>query len=1117
MEQIHNALGAEGWKVRWVQEPGQALQAAAAEKPDLVIVSAAVAGAEAVTSSLSRRAGGPGVVGLLPEAAAPGGLAADELLTRPFSDQDLCTVVRRALEAGRAPAPPPAKLTSHDIFGDVLAEVESAGEDGVPAPKPAPAQAPQSPTPPRAAAPPPARPAAPVAPAPATPPVTDDINRRLEKTLSGVFGPDLKPRPPAPAPAAPKPAAPPKKPDLGTDDELDAILSKTLSSLDMGNRPKPAPPAPPAPPKPAQAAPPASPAPPPPRPAPSPFETGPRPITTGAPPSESTAVRKAPKMDLDLAELEELGRTRRKPDAPAPAPAPPAAARPAAPPLQPPAPAAAPPVAQTPAARPAPRPESHPEGESRAGRIWAGEASAPPDPSARPSLQDDSAKLQKPAMTPPPAAEPFGVRTEPIEMPPLDFSDLEAPLLPEPAPLPAPPPPEPELLPPIDIPRPSAPVSVLSADSMATQRIPIVPLEPEAGNQPGEPFGQYTLLEKIAVGGMAEVWKARMRGVEGFQKMVAIKKILPHMSDNSEFIGMFIDEAKLAAQLSHPNIVHIYDLGKIGRSYYIAMEYVDGRDLRSILNAGRRRGLPLPLGLALLIASRVASALDYAHRKRDFEGKELGLVHRDVSPQNVLISDEGDVKLCDFGIAKAVSKAGQTQMGALKGKLQYMSPEQAWGKAVDARSDIFSLGAVLFEMVTGERLFSGDSEMSVLESVRQGKTRSPREIDPSIPADVDEIVTRALAHQTQNRFQSAAEMGQRLETVLHGLSPTPGPTDLSSYIQRVLEIEPDVDADSAHFLLEPSPAPAVSMPAPEPAADLEEAPVAAVAPLGEVRVEETGRKGRGLLYAAIAVLLLAIVLTFFFLNRRSGTAAPPAEPPAAAPSQGASPGTAGTASTVPGGNPAVAPTPASPPVDVSGLVNEEVARKEAELRKQKEEKLKQLEQQLAQKNAPKAAPEETPRTAAVPPAGTSSPAAPEPAASSPEPAPAPIAQNTQEPEPEPEKPQEKPAPAPESPRVHTGDLVPGGPGVSPPALVSAPKPKYPPQARVLRVEGVVVVSVLVDENGRVQDARLIEPVPQKVGINEEALSVARNAQYRPATKDGVRVKMWTRLRIPFKM
>src|SRR5579872_1444115 len=224
--------------------------------------------------------------------------------------------------------------------------------------------------------------------------------------------------------------------------------------------------------------------------------------------------------------------------------------------------------------------------------------------------------------------------------------------------------------------------------------VPIaVPVIPEAKPAPPAPppieeedpkdgtrFGQYVLLEKIATGGMAEVWKARMRGVEGFQKIVAIKKILPHLSDNREFIDMFIDEAKLAAQLNHNNIIHIYDLGKIQSSYYIAMEYVDGHDLKTILKRAQDCGLPLTAELALFMASKVAAALDYAHRKRDFENKDLGLVHRDVSPQNVLISTEGDIKLCDFGIAKATSKVSQTQAGALKGKLQYMSPEQAWGK-----------------------------------------------------------------------------------------------------------------------------------------------------------------------------------------------------------------------------------------------------------------------------------------------------------------------------------------------------------------------------------------------------------------------------------------------------
>src|SRR5205823_3570216 len=234
---------------------------------------------------------------------------------------------------------------------------------------------------------------------------------------------------------------------------------------------------------------------------------------------------------------------------------------------------------------------------------------------------------------------------------------------------------------------------------------PAPAVQEEEEPKDGIKFGQYVLVEKIATGGMAEVWKARMRGVEGFQKIVAIKKILPHLSDNQDFIEMFIDEAKLAAQLNHNNIIHIYDLGKIQSSYYIAMEYIDGYDLKTILKLAADRDNPLNVELALFIAAKIAAALDYAHRKRDFEDRDLGLVHRDVSPQNVLISQDGDIKLCDFGIAKAASKASHTQAGALKGKLQYMSPEQAWGRAIDKRSDIFALATVLFELLTGRKLF----------------------------------------------------------------------------------------------------------------------------------------------------------------------------------------------------------------------------------------------------------------------------------------------------------------------------------------------------------------------------------------------------------------------------
>ncbi|MEE8138474.1 MAG: protein kinase, partial [Thermoanaerobaculia bacterium] len=237
-------------------------------------------------------------------------------------------------------------------------------------------------------------------------------------------------------------------------------------------------------------------------------------------------------------------------------------------------------------------------------------------------------------------------------------------------------------------------------------------VEKEATTEPpadGQEFvrelGDYGLEEKIGVGAMADVWKARRKGVEGFEKTVALKTILPHFLDNPDFVERFIDEAKLAAQLNHNNITQIYDLGKAGGEFFIAMEFIDGKDLRTILDTGRRRGKPLPVGFALLIASRISMALDYAHRKRGADNRPLHLVHRDVSPRNILISFEGEIKLCDFGIAKALTKASTKQIGELKGKLMYMSPEQARGKPADSRSDIFSAGAVLYEMLAGEPLF----------------------------------------------------------------------------------------------------------------------------------------------------------------------------------------------------------------------------------------------------------------------------------------------------------------------------------------------------------------------------------------------------------------------------
>src|SRR5690606_24924839 len=203
------------------------------------------------------------------------------------------------------------------------------------------------------------------------------------------------------------------------------------------------------------------------------------------------------------------------------------------------------------------------------------------------------------------------------------------------------------------------------------------------------------------VGGMAEIFLARQEGLEGFEKTICIKRIRPHLSSQANFVRMFLNEAKLAAQLNHPNIVQIYDLGRINDSYFIAMEYISGRDMSRIVPKAERAGIPFPMIYALRIASSVCEGLYYAHTKSDAFGNSLNVVHRDVTPENMLVSWDGTVKIVDFGIAKANTQIEQTRAGEIKGKLSYMSPEQAMGKQLDARSDIFSLGAVLYEWVTG--------------------------------------------------------------------------------------------------------------------------------------------------------------------------------------------------------------------------------------------------------------------------------------------------------------------------------------------------------------------------------------------------------------------------------
>ena len=271
-------------------------------------------------------------------------------------------------------------------------------------------------------------------------------------------------------------------------------------------------------------------------------------------------------------------------------------------------------------------------------------------------------------------------------------------------------------------------------------------------------FGKYLLLERIAVGGMAEVFVAKAFGVEGFERLLAIKKILPTMGEDAEFISMFVDEARIAVQLSHANIVQVLELGKHDENLYISMEYISGRDLRQLIDRFRKRQQPMPIPQACLIVAEVCEALAYAHRKRDAAGRPLGIVHRDVSPQNVLVSFEGEVKLIDFGIAKAESRLQKTQAGILKGKFSYMSPEQVKGQPIDGRSDVFACGILLWELICGDKLFTGDSDFAVLEKVRNGIVPAPRTMTRTCPEGLEKVILKALATDPNQRYQSASEL-----------------------------------------------------------------------------------------------------------------------------------------------------------------------------------------------------------------------------------------------------------------------------------------------------------------------------------------------------------------------
>ena len=310
-------------------------------------------------------------------------------------------------------------------------------------------------------------------------------------------------------------------------------------------------------------------------------------------------------------------------------------------------------------------------------------------------------------------------------------------------------------------------------------------------------FGKYTLFERIGRGGMADVFKARVQGPAGFERIFVVKRILPHLSDDPVFTKMFIDEAKLAARLNHPNIVQVFELGSVDNEYFMSMEYVRGRDLAETMRTlWARVGPPRP-ELVAYIGREMCRALAYAHDFTADDGTRLGMIHRDISPSNVMLSSDGAVKILDFGIAKALGgdKDESTKTGTLKGKFAYMAPELTASNEIDRRIDIFATGIVLHEILTGRRLFKGENDLQTIEKVRQCDVPPPSLHNPLCPPEMDDIVLRALAKNPLERFQSASEMADALDDIVHAARFQP--TQLAQLMGSLFPTDPGAESRSS--------------------------------------------------------------------------------------------------------------------------------------------------------------------------------------------------------------------------------------------------------------------------------------------------------------------------------
>ena len=311
---------------------------------------------------------------------------------------------------------------------------------------------------------------------------------------------------------------------------------------------------------------------------------------------------------------------------------------------------------------------------------------------------------------------------------------------------------------------------------------------------------RYRVIERLASGGMAEVFLAESAGIEGFKKQVAIKRVLPALSEKKRFIAMFLDEARLSASLSHSNVAQVFDIGVGDSAYFIVMEYVDGADLKAVIDFMRRENQRFPVESACFIAAKICEGLTYAHELRGADGAELQIVHRDMSPPNVLLTKHGEIKIVDFGLAKATSQLEKSEAGIIKGKFSYLSPEAAQGLEVDARTDIFAVGIILWEMLSGRRLFLGDTDYGTVKLVQAAKIPSLHAENPAIPRELDDVLARALARDPAARYSSARDLGRDLTKLLYKLGRPVSAYDIAELVRGAMALRKKTQPDKASII-----------------------------------------------------------------------------------------------------------------------------------------------------------------------------------------------------------------------------------------------------------------------------------------------------------------------------